>query len=854
MKEKKLPPWKANWIWGRRDPEIPNTYLYFRKSFQQDNSPTRAYCRVTADSEYRLFVNGSPVGRGPVMTEPRWKSFDTYDVTDLIRTGENVFAVVVYHYGNGTDGHEAITLYPSHGGFLLQLDRWTQDESPTSIVSDSTWLYTEETPWSGSISLPFVRTSIGRKYDRTTYPEYFDARREPEDWMEPGFDTAGWRESFAIGSNLSELQVMNVASSERYPWLHLEERTIPEFEYNRVSALSVTAGEVMELGINDPDVEMLAQDVLPCLHTSIVNPDSLTVSGRSGKPAVIHPMNHDVPYDEFDGVFDPFVLLDFGRLMNAYLSFEIDAPAGASLTIAYGQRLINGKVMPYFSPGTVCADHYSTKQGNQRYETFNWRHFRYVQIICRDLTGPITIENLEAITAEYPYEEKGEFRCSDEMLNWIWTACVNTTRVCTLDRFMDNPSRERREYTGDVANILYAIYAAFGNPAIVEKYFQDVRRGRLGYGLIPSGVLGHRSEFNRMLTDGGSFVIRIWDHYRHFGDKRILEMMYDSALSTVREYESHADENGLLGELPYCVWFDWADIQLEGIPLIINAVFLEAQSSVSKMATELGDGNVAEEYRLKVKERSLCLRELFWDDEIGVFADAVVDGRRSRHMSEHGNYLMILFGLAGNEQIERILDFFKKPPIEAGQVESCQVWPLSGLFEAGAGFQGVEVLKKRYGRIRKQGFDTVSETWYLNGMRRFGRWRCQYHRSAAQTGGTYGAYMLSHFILGIRPNLPGFASVLIAPMICGLSWASGRWPSPRGDIAVDWKVIVEKGEKIFLIELSLPAGVLGSLLLPVSLDRTRSVSHDGKEVPVTDISEKGIVVSGQTVVRQTFKE
>jgi hypothetical protein len=39
---------------------------------------------------------------------------------------------------------------------------------------------------------------------------------------------------------------------------------------------------------------------------------------------------------------------------------------------------------------------------------------------------------------------------------------------------------------------------------------------------------------------------------------------------------------------------------------------------------------------------------------------------------------------------------------------------------------------------------------------------------------------LSEHVLGFRPLAPGCAKLLVKPNLCGLEWAEGRFPTPKG--------------------------------------------------------------------------
>lgn len=96
-------PWKANsgWIWlpewNANDGEYPRL-VYFRKSFQVKSSIEKAVVRVSADSRYRLYLNGTSISFGPCKGDRFAWFYDEVDLAPYLKTGENVLAAVVLRY------------------------------------------------------------------------------------------------------------------------------------------------------------------------------------------------------------------------------------------------------------------------------------------------------------------------------------------------------------------------------------------------------------------------------------------------------------------------------------------------------------------------------------------------------------------------------------------------------------------------------------------------------------------------------------------------------------------------------------------------------------------------------------
>ncbi len=94
--------WKANWIWIKGEEKPRNFYLCARKILELNKKAKRVTAFVSADSRYKLYVNGKFVGRGGAKCDPKFQYYDVHDLTKILRRGKNVIAAIVYHYGDET--------------------------------------------------------------------------------------------------------------------------------------------------------------------------------------------------------------------------------------------------------------------------------------------------------------------------------------------------------------------------------------------------------------------------------------------------------------------------------------------------------------------------------------------------------------------------------------------------------------------------------------------------------------------------------------------------------------------------------------------------------------------------------
>ena len=176
--------WTGQWLLSPvcGGPRTPAPAAYFRNAFSSGDRACKALLHITALGLYECTINGQRIGDhefAPGWTDYRKRVyFQTYDVTQIIRKGENVIGVIL---GDGW-----------YSGHLAEKDRQFYGERPQLLAQ------LEITGQDGSVS----RINTGPEWKTTTGPilendlvmgEAFDARRDLGDWSLPGYDAGAWQ-------------------------------------------------------------------------------------------------------------------------------------------------------------------------------------------------------------------------------------------------------------------------------------------------------------------------------------------------------------------------------------------------------------------------------------------------------------------------------------------------------------------------------------------------------------------------------------------------------------------------------------------------------------------------------------
>jgi alpha-L-rhamnosidase len=167
-----------------------------RTSFRARGKVASARVYASALGLYELRLNGRDVG--DEVLAPGWTSYgkrllyQTYDVTELVREGDNALCATVgagWYKGDLAGWLGRRNVYGGRTALLAQLVLRYEDGHEEILATDESWRAMEG---------PILSSEI-------YHGEVYDARLEDRGWDEAGYDDSSWRPASVIGRDLSTL-------------------------------------------------------------------------------------------------------------------------------------------------------------------------------------------------------------------------------------------------------------------------------------------------------------------------------------------------------------------------------------------------------------------------------------------------------------------------------------------------------------------------------------------------------------------------------------------------------------------------------------------------------------------------
>lgn len=511
---------------------------------------------------------------------------------------------------------------------------------------------------------------------------------------------------------------------------------------------------------------------------------------------------------------DGAVLLDMGREVLGYPRVTIrGAQGGEIVDMGYGEGL-EGPDGAYVSPvsrakgrlnpehkDVAYADRFICRAGDNTFEPVDKRGFRYWQIDIRNAAKPVTLSDAMVGLATYPVAYRGAFECSDPRLNRIWEMGRWTLQLNMDDAYTDCPWRERAQWWGDARVESLVNYYCFGDTALMRRALVQAAESQDAEGIV-HGVFPTDWDGGRLPSFSLMWVYSLWEYYMFTGDSSLFVQMMPVIDRLMGFFQTRmSDEGGLLKDVPYWVFIDWApgmEVQRFGVSGPLNCLYYRALVATADIARVSGDAEKAARYAGKASAVKTVINNLLWAPDERVYIGAIDKGKRTGPPSQHMSSLAVGFGIAPKERCADTIQRADTDPqsVKIGSPYFSSFY-LDALYAMGRHADALAYIRNNWGKMLDWGATTFWEKWEPTDSLCHGWSACPTKDLPAQ-------------YLGVRPTAPGWTEWEVAPAFCDLQWARGTIPTVKGDINASWK----RQERGVLFSLNVPAGTTGRIVLP----------------------------------------
>lgn len=503
--------WQGGWLLS--SVKKPDEYGAFRGAFKLD-AAANVRIELIGTHWFNVWLDGQFLTEGPARFPMGHAEYET--IERHLPAGIHSLAALVHSQGVSTRTLHADVIPP------FFLCRVYVDDKPVEL----SWkcLRMDGYKASGVLISP-----------QFAWIEWADTREIPINWQSPKFDDSSWAAPAASPAEVWDLQPLNIGHVQNFSF-----------------------------------------------KPKLIHKGTLT-GPFEGAEAPHWPLEGDVswykrilhPTEKATGVWRRY---DTGKVRLGRPSFTMDVPSGSVVEFAYSETLTekpiydgythkivadfsgadwekDPRVAPYIPLSGGLSrnmDHFIARGGRQTFIPLTPKGGRYLEVHIQADPAVVKFIKAEYIERSYFAEPVGNLDCGDKTLNDVWTLGINTLRACAEDAVIDNPTRERGQWTGDVLLSMFITAAGYNDLRLFKRGIRQsafcAQPDGLVAGLNPGGEA-------YLSTYSAQWVTSVLNYYDLTGDRNLLDEMY---LYSVRNLDVFVKQLGDKGIEPFAWGFvDW---------------------------------------------------------------------------------------------------------------------------------------------------------------------------------------------------------------------------------------------------------------------------------------------------------
>lgn len=815
-------------------PDTSNPLPIFAKPFDATKEVADARLYVAGLGAYEATVNGKHVTDtvlNPGVTNPlRSAEYGTYDVTDLVRNGDNTLGVAL---GNGqTD------VYPQTNAAAGRTDVYTKFNS-TPIPTGTVTAPVE----AGATSVQLSGVG-GYSVGDTVNVDTGDGGSRLESRKVTAVDTA--TNTLTVGSAFDQTHALGAtvlgSGSPYVGEMTVTPRLIARLEltYSDGSTSTIASdpswrvkdgptitdnwyagsdydATAVQDGWDEPGTDL--SDDEGWENSSITSPPSLDTKlvWRQAPPVRVQ---KTFKAKTIKNVGDGSWSFDLGQNFAGMPQLHIPGgtvPAGTVIKLVPGETASGNGAVSTATAGSATGilDTYTTS-GDPDGETwkpqFMYHGFQYVQVFGLPAGFTPDESTLVGLATNADVPEGGDVTTDNQLINTIHNMSEYSIRSNMQAIFTDCPTREKLGWLADMIQSMGAIRSNFDVSSYLRGMERQMLESQQASGLIPGTAPefpnfggGYRDDVNW----GGAFILTPYELWKTYGDTHTMREYYEP-MQTYLAYVRAQVSNGLL----VSGLGDWiaGDTTTPKDATGTYGLFTIA-SQMAEMAEELGHDADAADYRGLASGLGDAFNAKFFNPETKSYTNAGPAGETG---SQTLDALPVAMGIVPAGAKEAVLDDLEKriygyhpgaagtgPHMSGGEVGLQPTYQV--LLENGRSDVLWDVLQEpsapSYANFVAAGRTTIPESWDMAGS--------QNHMILLQIDEWFSAGLA-----GIQQTASskGFDELVIKPQVVGdLGHVAGNRETPHGKVSTEW---TRNDDGTLDLDVTVPANTSAEVWVP----------------------------------------
>jgi alpha-L-rhamnosidase len=604
---------KPIWPTGR-DTEM-NLSVGFRAVVEKPDAKP-VVLRLAASTIYRVTLNGEFIGHGPARAAHGFYRVDDWDLTDKLASGKNVMAIEVAGYNSNS-------YYLLDQPSFLQAEITAGDRVVASTDGEGVRLT--------ATVLDYRLQKVQRFSFQRPFIEVYR--------LEPGFDA--WLRDPAA-------KVSSVATSVS-PAKTLLPRGVlyPDFAVRKPVRRVATGRLVPRADAGKLTKDRSINEVGPKLkgfpEKELEVIPSLDVQRMESKDMA----KVDRPFDEnpklalADGAFE---ILDLGVNRTGFVGATITCEKKARLWFLFDE-ILSGDDVFFNRQGCARVIEYQLTPGVYRVESIEPHTMKYLKVACAE--GSCRIDDLYLREYAHPPTTGATFHSSDERLNRLYAAGLETFRQNALDIFMDCPSRERAGWLCDsffTSRVQYDL----ADKSCVERNFMEnfllpKRFEHLPDGMLPMCYPADHYDGVFIPNWAMFFVLQLDEYAGRSGNRTMVDGLEPRIAKLLDYFKRFENSDGLLEKLESWVFVEWsaANKFTQDVNYPTNVLYAATLDAAGRLYAKPELSQKAEKIRETVRRQSFD-GQFFVDN--AVRKDGKLEVTRNR--TEVCQYFAFFFNVA----------------------------------------------------------------------------------------------------------------------------------------------------------------------------------------------------------------